>query len=43
MLYFNEQTHAVEQEQISIVLAKDVVISFQEDAHRDVFTSLREN
>ena len=42
MLYFNEQTHAVEQEQISIVLAKDVVISFQEDAHRDVFTSLRE-
>jgi len=42
MLYFNEETHAVEQEQISIILAKDVVISFQEDAHRDVFTSLRE-
>jgi magnesium transporter len=42
MLYYNEQTHAVEQEQISIILAKDVVISFQEDAHRDVFTSLRE-
>jgi magnesium transporter len=42
MLYFNEETHAVEQEQISIILAKDVVISFQEDAHRDVFNSLRE-
>lgn len=42
MLYFNDQTNAVEQEQISIILAKDVVISFQEDAHRDVFTSLRE-
>lgn len=42
MLYFNEETFAVEQEQISIILAKDAVISFQEDAHRDVFTSLRE-
>lgn len=42
MLYYNEQTFAVEQEQISIILAKDVVISFQEDAHRDVFNSLRE-
>ncbi len=42
MLYFNEETFAVEQEQISIILAKDVVISFQEDAHRDVFNPLRE-
>ncbi|MGB3007420.1 MAG: magnesium/cobalt transporter CorA [Chitinophagaceae bacterium] len=42
MLYYNEQTYAVEQEQISIILAKDVVISFQEDAKRDVFTPLRE-
>lgn len=42
MLYYNEKTHAVEQEQISIILAKDVVICFQEDAHRDVFTVLRE-
>lgn len=42
MLYYNEEKHSVEQEQISIILAKDVVISFQEDAHRDVFTSLRE-
>jgi magnesium transporter len=42
MLYYNEEIHGVEQEQISIVLAKDVVISFQEDAHRDVFNILRE-
>lgn len=42
MLYYNEEKNAVEQEQISIILAKDLVISFQEDAHRDVFTSLRE-
>ena len=32
----------MEQEQISIILAKYVVISFQEDANRDVFNSLRE-
>ncbi len=42
MLYYNSESHTVEQEQISIILAKDVVISFQEDAHRDVFTPLRE-
>jgi magnesium transporter len=42
MLYYNEEKNSVEQEQISIILAKDVVISFQEDAHRDVFNSLRE-
>ena len=42
MLYYNETKHSVEQEQISILLAKDVVITFQEDAHRDVFTLLRE-
>ncbi|HEX4875037.1 MAG TPA: magnesium/cobalt transporter CorA [Chitinophagaceae bacterium] len=42
MLYYNEESHAVEQEQISIILAKEVVISFQEDARRDVFTILRD-
>lgn len=42
MLYFNETTFSVEQEQISILLAKDIVISFQEDATRDVFNQLRE-
>ena len=42
MLYFNEKDCSVETEQISIVLGKDFVISFQEDASRDVFNSLRE-
>jgi magnesium transporter len=42
MLYFNEKDFAVEQEQISIILAKDVVISFQGDPHRDVFNTLRD-
>lgn len=42
MLYYSETKHAVEQEQISILLCKNAVISFQEDARRDVFNSLRE-
>ncbi len=42
MLYFNDRTGAVETEQISIVLGKDFVISFQEDAGRDVFNPIRE-
>ena len=42
MLYYNEENSTVEQEQISIVLGKDYVISFQEDATRDVFNPLRE-
>lgn len=41
MLYFNPDLSTVEQEQISIVLGKNFVISFQEDASRDVFSSLR--
>jgi magnesium transporter len=42
MLYFNEKDSAVEAEQVSIVLGKNFVISFQEDPHRDVFNPLRE-
>lgn len=42
MLYFDPEKQAVEQEQISIILGPDFVISFQEDAHRDVFNPLRE-
>ena len=42
MLYFNERTGAVETEQISIVLGKGFVLTFQEDAHRDVFDPIRE-
>jgi magnesium transporter len=42
MLYYNESKKTVESEQISIVLGKDFVISFQEDASRDVFNPLRQ-
>ena len=42
MLYFNEKKLSVENEQISIVLGSNFVLSFQEDATRDVFNPLRE-
>jgi magnesium transporter len=41
MLYFNETKRTVEAEQISIILGENFVISFQEDASRDVFNPLR--
>ena len=42
MIYFNPQRGSVEHEQISIVLGKNFVLTFQEDASRDVFNGLRE-
>jgi len=42
ILYFNEKESTVESEQISILLGKNFVISFQEDESRDVFNGLRE-
>jgi magnesium transporter len=42
MLYFNDNNCSVEQEQISIALGKNFVITFQEDANRDVFNNIRE-
>lgn len=42
MLYYNDERREVEQEQISIVLGKDFLISFQEDPHKDVFNPVRE-
>lgn len=43
MLYFNESKKSVESEQVSIVLGKDLVISFQEDpSGRDVFDPIRQ-
>ena len=42
MLYYNEKNSTVEQEQISIILGKDFVITFQEDPARDVFNPIRE-
>lgn len=42
MLYYNEKEDAVESEQVSIILGKTFVISFQEDPQRDVFNIIRE-
>ena len=42
MLYFNDRDSSVETEQISLVLGKNFVITYQEDASRDVFNPLRE-
>ena len=42
MLYYDAENDAVDQQQISIVVGKDYVISFQEDANRDVFDPLRD-
>lgn len=42
MMYWNDSQATVEIEQISIVLGKNFVISFQEDEKRDVFDPLRE-
>jgi len=42
MLYFNSDNASIESEQISFVLGSHYVISFQEDAQRDVFNTLRE-
>lgn len=42
MLYFNEQKKTVEQEQVSIILGEDFVITFQEDPSRDVFNPIRD-
>ena len=42
MLYYNEVMQTVEQEQISIVMGKDFVITFQEDPQRDVFNPIRD-
>lgn len=42
MLRFNTATQSVTQEQLSIILGKNFVISFQEDASNDVFAPMRE-
>ncbi len=42
MLYFNEKTSSVETEQVSIILGRNFVISFQEDASRDLFNPVRD-
>jgi magnesium transporter len=42
MIYYNEGTGQIEAEQVSIVLGKNFVLSFQEDQTRDVFNPIRD-
>lgn len=42
MLYYNKKRDAVETEQVSIVLGKNFVLTFQEDPERDVFNPIRD-
>ncbi|SHL91949.1 magnesium transporter [Chitinophaga jiangningensis] len=42
MMYYNAESSAIEQEQVSIVLGKNYVISFQDDPTRDLFDPIRE-
>ncbi|GAB3007961.1 magnesium/cobalt transporter CorA [Niabella terrae] len=42
MLYYNEEKRTVDQEQISLVLGKNFVVTFQDDPAKDLFGPLRE-
>lgn len=42
MVYFRAESSTVELEQVSLVLGKNVVISFQDDPNKDVFNPIRE-
>jgi len=42
MLYFDKEKATIEQEQVSIILGKDYVLSFQEEAGKDVFNLVRD-
>ena len=42
ILYYNEEKNSIGQEQISLVLGKNFVITFQDDPSRDLFNALRE-
>jgi len=42
MLYYNEGSGQIETEQVSIILGRGFVLSFQEDPMRDVFNPVRD-
>lgn len=41
MMYFNSSSSSVESEQVSLIMGSNFVISFQEDARRDLFDPVR--
>ncbi len=42
MLFYNDELFKVEHEQVSIVLGKNFVLTFQEEADKDVFNPIRD-
>lgn len=42
MLYYNQTNNDIESEQVSFVLGKNFLFTFQDDSHRDLFDSIRE-
>lgn len=42
VLYFNQEFNTVEREQVSLLLFKNIVMSFQEDPRRDAFNLIRD-
>ncbi|MCC7029895.1 MAG: magnesium/cobalt transporter CorA [Chitinophagaceae bacterium] len=42
MLYYNANFHSIESEQVSFVLGKNFLFTFQDDSHRDQFDTVRE-
>ncbi|MBK7762223.1 MAG: magnesium/cobalt transporter CorA [Bacteroidetes bacterium] len=42
MLYFNDETSSIESEQVSFVLGKNFLITFQDECNRDLFNPIRE-
>jgi magnesium transporter len=42
MLYYNKEKKQIEYEQVSIVMGNNFILSFQEEAERDLFAGIRE-
>lgn len=42
MLYYNDERHSIENEQVSFVLKDHLLLSFQDDAARDLFNPVRD-
>lgn len=42
MLFFNKEFNTIEKEQVSLLLIKNVVLSFQDEVSRDAFDPVRE-
>lgn len=42
MLYYIDDKNTIENEQVSFVMGKNFLVSFQDDSHRDLFDPIRE-